>query len=123
MIAAIQRHCTCDHDGDAEQEEDWFQKHCSVCNPESALHDVSMDEIRNKQFRLKYLPVVDSHENMNLLFMIELEQLRKKCNYYFGSIENLNASQIINEQIELRLMKINSSPQEEMHSPAKRLIE
>lgn len=60
---------------------------------------------------------------MNLLFMIELEQLRKKCDYYFGKIDNMNASQIINEQIELRLMKINATPQEEVHSPTKRLIE
>ena len=92
LIEAIKRHCTCDHNEDDDAEDDWFKKNCSVCNPDADMHDTSLDEIRNKQFRLKYLPVVDSHENMNLLFMIELEQLKRKCEYYFGFIQNNDGS-------------------------------
>ena len=38
---------------------------------------------------LKYIPIVDSHENMNLLFTIKLQELKDNFELNFGEVTEL----------------------------------
>ena len=37
-------------------------------------------------FKIKYIPVVDSKKNMNLLFLINIDELKEYCEKYIGPI-------------------------------------
>ena len=47
-------------------------------------------------FATAYIPVVDNHENLNLLYLVKLEELTRYCEY-FGKSEDTNDSKFEDE--------------------------
>ena len=38
--------------------------------------------------QLKYIPVVDSKDNMTLLYQIKVSELKEKCEMYYGPLDD-----------------------------------
>jgi len=69
------------------------------------------------------VPVVDSKENMNLLFLIKLDELKEYVEEYVGPIESGGKKSLALENqmmTELRLVKIKANDD---NNPTKRLLE
>jgi hypothetical protein len=56
---------------------------------------------------LRFIPVVDDKKNMNLLFMVRIEELQVYTKEYYGIFGGPD-EQGGDERIELRLMKSNA---------------
>ena len=49
-----------------------------------SLRQEKKAEVMNKKFFMRFIPVVDTHTNMNLLFMVRTEELQLLSEKYFG---------------------------------------
>ena len=57
---------------------DIVKKQMSLCggHDHDHAHSAGVSGIEEKNFKLHYFPVVDSHTNMNLLFMVSFTELK-----------------------------------------------
>jgi len=56
-------------------------------------------------FKIKYIPVVDSKQNMNLLFLINVDELKEYCERYIGPIQEDGSINKVKEATELQLVR------------------
>jgi len=65
-----------------------------------------MDE--QPEYKLKFIPVVDSFKNMNLLFMVRVSELKTYCEEFYGDLEdqeNSNKAVDLNDSVDINFAK------------------
>ena len=63
--------------------------------------DAPDKEVNIKTFKLRYVPVVDSNEKMNLLFLIKLSELKEQIEEYIGPVDDLKEKSLALKNQEL----------------------
>ena len=60
------------------------KKHGHASHTAAAHQALREEELRTRNFQQRYIPVVDSHQWRNLLFMVRVEDLQIYCEEHFG---------------------------------------
>jgi len=73
-------------------------------------------------FKLKYVPVVDSKRNMNLLFLINIDELKEYLEKYIGPIDSEGNIQM-KDNSELQLVRFTKPSKEKKNMLYENLIQ